>query len=116
MSLLGKYLDDFLNTYAATHEAQSEPVDDGRTLDALDHASVLRSSSEHLGEPRTSSGHSMLWASPGPGKRRPSSDHTAGPRARPAPARVCAQCGDMTARVYLVMNGGWMLCSHCYRQ
>jgi formylmethanofuran dehydrogenase subunit E len=72
MSLLGKYLDDFLNTYGAKHEAQRER------------------------------GH---HASPECSTEAP----------QPAPARVCAHCGDMTARVYLVMNGGWMLCSHCYR-
>jgi formylmethanofuran dehydrogenase subunit E len=73
MSLLGKYLDDFLNTYGAKHEAQRERAH---------HVPAERSTVEP----------------------------------QPAPARVCARCGDATARVYLVMNGGWMLCSRCYRQ
>jgi formylmethanofuran dehydrogenase subunit E len=76
MSLLGKYLDDFLSTYGAKHEAQRERA----------HHAPAECSTVSPVDPQ------------------------------PAPARVCARCGDVTARVYLVMNGGWMLCSRCYRQ
>lgn len=30
-------------------------------------------------------------------------------------ARVCAQCGNDSASVFLVMEGGWFLCSRCWR-
>lgn len=32
----------------------------------------------------------------------------------PAP-RVCAQCGTDRASVFVVMEGGWFLCSRCWR-
>lgn len=85
MSLLGKYLDDFLSTYGVKHEAQRERAH---------HA------------PAECSTVSLVATQPAPALAAP----------QPAPTRVCAQCGDVTARVYLVMNGGWMLCSRCYRQ
>ena len=85
MSLLGKYLDDFLSTYDAKHEAQRERA----------HHAPAECSTVCLVDPQ-----------PDPALATPQS----------ALARVCAHCGDVTARVYLVMNGGWMLCSHCYRQ
>jgi hypothetical protein len=89
MSLLGKYLDDFLHTYDARHEAQR-----GEPGARVDHAPA-----EH---PTLS----PVDPQPAPALVGP----------QPAPDRRCAHCGDMTARVYLVMNGGWMLCSRCYRQ
>lgn len=134
MSLLSKYLDDFLarhSTKSAPRSAHAQgspskaPEECASGPERAQCGPDRGSGEEYTSGPEhAQSGRGEECVS-GPERAQcgpdssPGEEYASGPehaQSGPGADRKCEQCGSTTAIVYLVMTGGWMLCSRCYSE